>query len=295
MGNAILAHALFACGQVDLDLDQFFSKTGDSHAIRPLNRTVLTAEHMIEFPDPSLVCVLKITCADWWEVLRIKMSYSKWMHETPDLNNFSKFYSYKSNHAAKEKLWQDFYQTVKDPSWPSCVCSEDIKTLPSAIQDELNQIYSVPRFQEPDTPARLAEWLSEIYYDIFLNPIRYHERSPNLDLGQYVEGDYAQLIGICNDLGWKWNYTKDNQFYKKMIDNNRQHLDWLGKIKTATNLVVDNKAVVGFFDLWEQALIVAKACQTVDQHPSTLKWDTNSCNTVENNLYLNKFTRTYHG
>jgi hypothetical protein len=295
MGNTILAHALFACGQVDLDLDKFFSATGNSHAIGPLNRTVLTAEHMIECPDPSLVCVLEITCADWWEVLRIKMSYSKWMLETPDLNNFSKFYSYRSDQAAETKLWQDFYQTVKDPSWPSCNCPEDIKTLPSAIQDEINQLYSVPRLQEPDTPARLVEWLSGIYYNIFLNPIRYHKRSPNLGLGQYIEGDYAQLINICNNLGWDWDHAKGNQFYKKMININGQYLAWLEKIKTTVNLVVDKKAVVDTFDLWEQALIIAKACQAVAQHPSTLKWDTDSCNAVENNVYLDKFTRTHHG
>lgn len=297
MGNTILAHALFACGQVDLDLDRFFSDTGNSHAIRPLNRTELTAEHLLEFPNPDLTCVLKIACTDWWEVLRIKMSYSKWMLENPGLDNFSKFYSYKLDLDLEYlTLWQEFYQTVRDPGWPECNCPDHIKFLPTDIQKEINQLYTPPNFAEPDSSDQLVEWLSKTYYDSFLQKPSLLDTIPVLEIGQYLNGEYEKLINVClSHLGWNWNHHRSKVFHDRVIKINLVYLAWLEEIKIATKSIINNRTIKTTFDLWEQALIIAKACQLLNQDPHTINWDNISCDTVENNLYLNKFTRTHHG
>ena len=92
MGNTILAHTLFACNKVDLDLSKFFSTTGNAHAIWQINKSILRASHLIENPNPHWKCVLSVICEDWWKVLLIKFSYSKWMEEVPTINNYSKFF-----------------------------------------------------------------------------------------------------------------------------------------------------------------------------------------------------------
>ena len=51
MGNTVLAHVLFSSNQAKLDLDNFFSDTGNSHNISGVNTTKLRATHLIEFPD----------------------------------------------------------------------------------------------------------------------------------------------------------------------------------------------------------------------------------------------------
>jgi hypothetical protein len=296
MGNTILAHALFACGQVDLDLDKFFSATGNSHIIRTLNFSQLTAKHLLEYPNPDLACILKITCIGWWEVLRIKMSYGKWMLENPGLDNFSKFYSYKLDLVFQHlKLWQEFYQAIKDPSWPECNHPDHIKSLPTYIQKEINQLYTSPNFAKPNSSDQLVEWLSKTYYDSFLQEISLLDAAPVLELGQYIEGEYEKLIGVCQThLGWDWNHCRSRVFHSKVIEVNSVYLTWLEEIKIATTLIINNCTVNKTFDLWEQSLIIAKACQLLNQDPHTINWNNISCNTDKNKLYLDKFTRTIH-
>ena len=48
MGNTVLAHILYSCNQVDLDLDTFFSDVADAHLINKYNDTALTSMHLDE-------------------------------------------------------------------------------------------------------------------------------------------------------------------------------------------------------------------------------------------------------
>jgi hypothetical protein len=296
MGNTILAHALFACGQVDLDLDKFFSATGNSHIIGTLNFSQLTATHLLEYPNPDLACILQITCIGWWEVLRIKMSYSKWMLENPGLDNFSKFYSYKVDLVFQHlKLWQEFYQAIRDPSWPECDHPDHIKFLPTYIQKEINQSYTSPNFAKPNSSDQLVEWLSKTYYDSFLQESSLIDKVHVLELGQYINGEYEKLINVCQTyLGWDWDQGRSKIFHNKVLEVNSAYLNWLEKIKIAITSIINNHAVNDTFDLWEQSLIIAKTCQFLDQDPHTINWNNIGCNADENNLYLDKFTRTIH-
>jgi hypothetical protein len=297
MGNTVLAHALFSCNKADIDIDQFFSSTGNAHAIRDINHTELTAEHLVEMPADHLKCLLEITCFDYWELLRIKMSYSKWMLEVPDLTNYSKFYFYNPDQDAENiKLWNSFYQSIRDPSWPDCNSPAEIKTLPKTIQAEINACYQLPDLSPPDTPIKLVEWLAKNYYNNFLRVKKHFVSVPSLDLGQYIQGNYQPLIDICkHQLNWQWDHTQSAKFHAKMLETNAGYLTWLEKIKSAVVLVINNEDVVDNFELWEQALVIAKVCHTLDQDPMTINWCTNSCNANEKSLYLDKFIRTNHG
>lgn len=91
MGNTILSHILYACDQIDPDLEKFFSSSGNAHSVSKYNNTNLVAMHLKEFPDNDVKCVLEVYCKDWDKLLRMKMSYSKWTQENPNLHNYKKF------------------------------------------------------------------------------------------------------------------------------------------------------------------------------------------------------------
>jgi len=300
MGNTILAHALFACNHVDLNLENFFSSTGDSHKINQLNQTNLTAAHLIEFPNDNVQCILKIICQEWWEVLRLKLSYSKWTKAVPTLNNSLDFYTFHVDTDKKHhQLWQEFYNAYRDPDWPDCSSIDDIVNLPINIQEEIANTYVLPKLEPPSTVDRFVEWLTVCYYDQVSNTVTLNtsDTAATLFLGNYIQGNYKELLDVCsNVLGWSWDLERDNQFHKQVLQANTIYLNWLEKIKRATFLLVNGKIVdYDIFDLWEQAVILAMACK-ITQTPAThLLWDTTGRITDKNNLYLNIFTRTKHG
>jgi hypothetical protein len=299
MGNTILAHALFACNQIDFDLDKFFSSTGDAHQIKNLNTTNLTAEHLIEYPNNDVQCVLEVHCQDWWEVLRLKLSYSKWTKTVPMLHNASDFYSFRVEADKKhQQLWQDFYKVYRDPAWPDCDSIDNVINLPANIQQEIKRVYLPPVLEAPATNDKFVEWLTECYYDQFCNlPVSNVKNTNILMLGNYIQGNYSELIEVCSQvLEWTWNVDRGIKFHDYVLQVNASYLDWLNKIKHATHLLINNNInqIDQQFELWEQAAILAMACRHVQISVNQLIWDTVGCVTDKSNVYLNIFTRTIH-
>lgn len=296
MGNTILAHALYACRQTDLDLNNFFSKTGNAHAVPVYNRTNLTAHHLFEFPNNKLVCVLQIKCFDWDEMLRIKMSYSKWANDVPTPKNFKKFnFVYKHNHDTLN-LWKDFYQNFKDPSWPECATPDDVVYLPESIQAEIQNNYQTAQ-TTVQPPEMFVEWLTILYYDSFVNqPCNNIESVPILTLNNYLNNNLDVLIEMCSQkFNWKWDQTRSQEFYKKMLDTNSIYLTWLTQIKSTVTSVINQDNVTDQFDLWEQALIIAKCCHLSNLDPRQLNWTNNGCLSSKTNIYLTQFSRNNYG
>jgi hypothetical protein len=98
MGHTILAHALFACNQLDLKLDNFFSDDGNAHKIGPLNPTKLRCRHAVEFPNRTYgKQILTVVCHDWDEVLRKILSYYKYYKYFPTEKNLQNFYQNYTN------------------------------------------------------------------------------------------------------------------------------------------------------------------------------------------------------
>jgi len=91
MGNTILAHALYSCSKLIIDPDILFSLEGNAHAINNHNKTNLISWHCDEYPRSDVKIVMKILCKDWDELLRLKMSYSKYWKKLPNVGNFSEF------------------------------------------------------------------------------------------------------------------------------------------------------------------------------------------------------------
>jgi hypothetical protein len=299
MGNAILAHALFACNQVDIDLGKFFSSTGDAHQIKNLINTNLTAEHLIEYPNNNLQCILEVICQEWWEVLRLKMSYSKWKKTVPTPNNVSNFYVFQVDTDKKrQQLWQEFYANYRDPTWPNCDSINDVTNLPINIQQEIQQVYCEPMLELPVTNDRFVEWLSECYYDQFINTeTKKFKNAKTLLLGNYIQGNYPELIDMCLQvLGWTWDAERDRIFHKRVLHTNAPYLDWMKKIKNATCLLIDNNSnlIDQKFEMWEQSVILAMACKQIQMPTNQLLWKDSGCVTDKINLYLDIFTRTIH-
>lgn len=295
MGNAIRAHCLYACNQIDIDLATFFSNTGDAHNIREIKNTELVAQHLIEYPNQNAICVIEVVCNNWSEILRYKLSYSKWAKTVPNLSNAEQFFSHKVRFNSV-KLWQDFYQLYKDPSWPVCATFEDISSLPDKIQKEIFSAYQEPEI-EITSEGSLAEWLTTCYYDNLTIPKKQKfSGSKILELEDYLNGKIDVLREVCTQtLRWVWNRQRSDYFYQKMLTVNHKYLVWLDNIKHATHCVSNNIKIDNKFDTWEQALIIAKICNQYNISPENIKWDNTGCNNTSNNLYLENFKRTYHG
>jgi hypothetical protein len=295
MGNTVLSHMLYACDQISVDLEQFFDQhSGNAHKIAQINRTNLTARHLLETPDPDANCVLEILCNDWDEILRIKMSYAKWYQAAPNLNNYGKFFDYTPCHQ-NEQLWQEFYQGFRDSSWPAECSFDQVHTLPELIQKEIFNNYQAPA-AAIESESLLVEWLCTTYHNTFGH--HRHQQfahSHTVTLGDYLNGDVSELINVGHQLGWNWNVAKSDSFFKKVLDANQQYLTWLNKIKDCTLDVLNNHIVTDILEPWEQALIIAKFCHTHGVDPNSVKWHNIACSSNTNNVYLTKFTRTYHG
>jgi hypothetical protein len=287
MGNTILTHALFACNQIDIDLTKFFSKSGNAHAL--INRTNLIAEHLIEYPNDSTHCVLEVMSVDWWEVLRLKMVYHKLYGTCPTIDNISTFYNHVINLSDQEqsRLWREFYTVFKDPSWPDCASYNDILMLPQEIQEEISNAYIKPTVTL-ESELQFVEWLTTAYYDGFCkHPVKNFESANTMLLGDYVQGRFQELIDVCTKtLHWTWDVERSQQFYNKVTEVNYPYLYWLEQIKQATDDVMNKRIITTKFDLWEQAIIIAKVCEFTQQSPLNLKWNNAGRDTNKNNLYL---------
>lgn len=252
MGNTILAHALYACSQVDLDLNTFFSDTGNAHSV-PKNKQ-LTAKHLKEFPDNSVVCVLELVCNNWDKILRFKMGYSKWVGAVPTHENLEKFFK-KINLPEPDKLWDDDYNVLKGSDWPSNPGYHRRHTLPPFVLREMESSLSQLNLEQV-----FLEKLLISYYDLLNQKESATLCNRELSLENYLDGNYTILKLLCEDqLGWHWDNKKDAVFFQKVHEVNSEYFIWLKRIKDAVLAIeFDN------FEPWEQALIAAKACKDLN-------------------------------
>lgn len=56
---------------------------------------------------------------------------------------------------AQQQQWQDFYRSVRDPSWPDCPSVDQIHTLPHSIQHEIQTLHSTSWQWVSDEDLRL--------------------------------------------------------------------------------------------------------------------------------------------
>jgi hypothetical protein len=287
MGSAVLSHILYACNKVDIDLDIFFSDVGDAHNIRQFKDTELVARHLIEFPDDQKKCIIQLNSDGWNQVLQLKMSYAKHYKAVPALDNVLTFFSLTEMPDQSEKLWKEFYNNFKDPSWPECARYSDVGHLPIYMQDEIYENYQFPDVFDITDNDRLLEFLTLCYFDRFNTTPPLFPLALSYPLSKYLDNQVDDLKHkICQVLGWKWNQTKSDSFYHAMITHNSKYLLWLDSIKSIFDQTIAFCEYSADIDIWERAVILAKVCQHFDIEPKQLHWHLTGCFLDKNNVSL---------
>lgn len=278
MGNAVVAHIMYACDKVDIDCSNFFSTTGDSHRRRLFANRTIQPLHMIEQPEtvpPDSVCIIEIKATGWTKILEFFMGWRKYHKQTPSLDNIETFYSQINQFAIDDQqLWQQFYDNIKDPLWPDCSAYHEVTKLPQYVQDEVYANYTTP--VSDLSGENFVSLMSIAVYDHLhesnsVNPIFDGEV---LLLQDYLDGDVQILQQqAVKYLGWNWNRGKSLEFYHHLMNANRVHLDWLANMQDLFNKTTNAIVVDCQLETFEQACLIAKLCRRYQVHPSQLPWD----------------------
>jgi len=272
MGNALLAHVLYSCNQVDINFNEFFSITGNSHSISAINNSVLDALHLSMHPEHKHMCLLNFKSDNFYELLRIKMSYSKWQGEYPTIYNYANFFN-NVVETNNNDLWNDFYNNIKDKTWPICNSFSDIYALPKFIQEEIIATYKQPLVTINDS-ASLLQFLTLSYCDLF--KVSETVKCDNeYSMSSYFNNDMKNIPNLVKQyLGWDFNYSRSNVFYKHVIRANSKHLNWFEKIlKLYKEITTVSHVDVSEFAEWEKAIVIAKVYEQNNLHPSSIKWN----------------------
>jgi len=298
MGNTILAHVLYSSNIKDFDLDTFFSETGNSHKIVLLNDTNLIAEHLQESPDNNLECVIELVSTGWYEILRYKMSYSKWHNDFPTRTNYKNFFKNVQVDTQEDLHWAEFYNNIKDPTWPECDSYRMIHTLDKRIIDEILQVYQPPNFNLPESDSLFLEVLSQTYFNMITVPYqKYFDSAKTYYINDYFLGNTALLENMCQTiLKHDWDRQRSNEFLNKVLEVNSTYFAWLDNIKNIYQQTIDFVECPTKLEIWEQALIIAKCCEYFEIAPMDLEWHNAGCILDENNvLLIELLKRTKHG
>jgi len=298
MGNTILAHVLYSSNIKDFDLDTFFSETGNSHKIVLLNDTNLIAEHLQESPDNNLECVIELVSTGWYEILRYKMSYSKWHNDFPTRTNYKNFFKNVQVDTQEDLHWAEFYNNIKDPTWPECDSYRMIHTLDKRIIDEILQVYQPPNFNLPESDSLFLEVLSQTYFNMITVPYqKYSDSAKTYYINDYFLGNTALLENMCQTiLKHDWDRQRSNEFLNKVLEVNSTYFAWLDNIKNIYQQTIEFVECPTKLEIWEQALIIAKCCEYFEIAPMDLEWHNAGCILDENNvLLIELLKRTKHG
>jgi hypothetical protein len=288
MGNTVLAHVLFSSNKVKLDLDKFFSVTGNSHNISQINTTEFKAKHLIEFPEKDATCILQLKSDNWFHILQYKFSYVKWHGKVPTLSNWDKFF--KQVVDSNDQAWQQFYSNVKDESWPECESYDKIDSLPDYVSSEIKQLYQPP-VTTISTNNQLLEFLTNSYFDNISKIDKFEFDAPVYRLSDYFSYNIEPLVKISKMLNWQWDNKLSKQFHSKMLETNARYLAWLDTIKQHHDSIVSGIVCPINLDIWEKALLIAKVCQTLHCNPRDLKWQDSGCFLEQDNATLIKLLR----
>jgi hypothetical protein len=278
MGNTIFTHAMYACNKIELNLDNFFSSTGNAHRIR-INYLYdqLIPIHIDE--QPELVpynsrCIIEVKTSLWYKLLEIKMGYIKFLGKVPNFTNVLDFFSIDKQQIDYKKTWQEFYQNFKDPSWPVCDTFDDVQLLATDIQTEIYKNYKPPEVGITDN-----NWMSLLtfaYYDVLQSSKNHRSRFGGdiFLLDDYFSGkvDIIKKQIACY-LGWTWDDQKSAIFQQYVLKNNQVYLDWLDNLKELFIKTVDKQLVQITIDPWEKALLLAMFCAQYNKDPRELPWD----------------------
>lgn len=204
------------------------------------------------------------------EVLRKKLSYSKWTKCEPEINNWQKFYT---NHCSIDinQAWNDFYHDIKDQTWPPCHSLDQAKQLPKFMFEEIQLHWRQPEFAV-NTELALLEFLTLNYFDDFCHAGAKLSHGDIYHLDRYLSGDFPPLESVSKLLGWTWNKSRSAVFYQAMIDTNSSYLTWLDTMRIGYDNFSMGYYQLNEFKTWETAIILAKLCFDNVCDPKNIDW-----------------------
>jgi len=107
---------------------------------------------------------------------------------------------------------ENFYNAVKDPTWPNCVSIEEFNALPQRIQDECNEVHNLLQLQK--------------FYSSYDKIFDLIEKSGNKIVGnqQISKAPGAFITRVGKDLYFGTEtYGQNRQQYQKLIDSEFTH------------------------------------------------------------------------
>lgn len=298
MGNTIFAHAMYACNKINLNLDTFFSAAGNAHKIRGNYLfSQLIPVHMIEHPklvpDHSR-CIIEIKTSPWYKLLEIKMGYSKFLGKTPNFKNVLDFFAIDKQQIDHKKMWQEFYQNFKDPTWPVCDTYDNVHQLATDIQTEIYKNYKPPEIDVTEN-----NWISLLtfaYYDVLQNSKDHRSKfgGDTFLLDDYFSSNVDVIKNqITSYLDWDWDNQKSTIFQQYVLKNNRVYVEWLNNLKELHNKTINKQLVQIKIPHWEKALLIATFCALYNKNPRELSWD--AIGELNSNKELIIIFKDYHG
>jgi hypothetical protein len=229
--------------------------------------------------------VLQLTSQGWAEILRTKMSYSKWMKDYPTANNYQIFFTNHNSLFKNNQAWAEFYNNIKDPSWPKCDKFEDRINLPKYIQQEIDNTWIEP-ITGIDSDYKLLELLVITYYNMLINSQAPAFDCPSYCIDQYLSGDFEQLKKLSNKFKWIWNNSLSERFFAKFLEANQEYLDWLENRKINYQAALVNENFDWQLQIWENAIVLAKIFVDLKFDPQRVKWQDISCLFDNNSIKL---------
>lgn len=136
----------------------------------------------------------------------------------------NKFYWNRSN----DFEWglAQFYNDVKDPSWPECKTQQDFDQLPEWIQKECLDQHQIQTFANPSTAPSL-EQRGDDCYDNIINKIRTQGNQIVVNLDPQINGAMVSRIGkdlYFGTLDYDQDLTNVSKIINNEFTNTRNHI-----------------------------------------------------------------------
>jgi len=149
------------------------------------------------------------------------------------------------------------------------------------------------------TDAVDSTWLENLtikYWNMFSNnKLNNQTTLSDITLTEYLSGKTDKLQNVVRLLGWTWDSTKSDIFYKVVLKNNLKYFNWVDSIKIIINDSLKNKIIDVNLDFWEKAVIIAKICDLQNINPQLLHWNTEEYFLNNNQSLIKSLKRLKHG
>jgi hypothetical protein len=254
------------------------------------------AEESNKIPTASQ-CIIEVQTSSWYKMIELKMAYNKYHGREPRCDNVLEFYPLDIQSVDHDQQWQNFYDNVKDPSWPDCPTFGHVDQLPIAIQEEIRLYY-----QAPTNSVTNDNWINLLtiaYYDQLKSCVNH--RSHHGGAVFLLDDYFANNLDVCKNavqqvFGWTWNDEKSNKFWCQAMQANHAYIEWFDRMRTIVESTICGTYMTLDLQEWEKSLVLAQICMQSNIDPKFLPWD-NISKLTDNQILVsilrNKHAKTF--